>query len=82
VDAAAPVVQLFDHQGKLLMFFGQPATSGDAGLYLPAGITVDYENADLFQKYAAPGYKFEYVILLTNQVGPQKVSIFGFLKKA
>jgi DNA-binding beta-propeller fold protein YncE len=82
VDAAAPVVQLFDSEGKLLMFFGQPATSGDAGLYLPAGLTVDYDNVALFQKYAAPGYKLEYLILLTNQIGPQKVSVFGFLKKA
>jgi len=81
VDAAAPVVQLFDRNGKLLMFFGQPATSGEAGLYLPAGLAVDYENVGLFQKYAAPGYKLEYLILLTNQVGQQKVSIFGFLKK-
>jgi DNA-binding beta-propeller fold protein YncE len=82
IDAAAPVVQLFDRDGKLLMFFGQPATSGEAGLYLPAGLTVDYENVGLFQKYAAPGYKIEYLILLTNQVGPQKVSVFAFLKKA
>jgi DNA-binding beta-propeller fold protein YncE len=82
IDAAAPVVQLFDRDGKLLMFFGQPATSGEAGLYLPAGLTVDYDNVGLFQKYAAPGCKLEYLILLTNQVGPQKVSVFGFLKKS
>jgi DNA-binding beta-propeller fold protein YncE len=82
IDAAAPVVQLFDRDGKLLMYFGQPASSGDAGLYLPAGLTVDYENVGLFQKYVAPGYKLEYLILLTNQIGPQKVSVFGFLKKA
>jgi DNA-binding beta-propeller fold protein YncE len=82
VDAAAPVVQLFDTDGRLLMFFGQPSTSGSAGLYLPAGLSVDYENVGMFQKYAAPGYKLEYLILLTNQAGPQKVSVFGFLKKA
>lgn len=82
VDAAAPVVQLFDADGRLLMFFGQPSTSGSAGLYLPAGLSVNYENVGLFQKYVAPGYKLEYLILLTNQAGPQKVSIFGFLKKA
>jgi len=82
VDAATPVVQLFDKDGRLLMFFGEPKSSGDAGLYLPAGLYVDYENVGLFQKYAAPGYKFEYLILLTNQIGPHKVSVFGFLKKA
>jgi hypothetical protein len=81
VDAAAPVVQLFDNDGRLLMWFGEPKSSGPAGLYLPAGLTVNYEDVGLFQKYAAPGYKLEYLILLTNQVGPQKVSVFGFLKK-
>lgn len=81
VDAAAPVVQLFDPEGRLLMWFGEPKSSGPAGLYLPAGLAIDYDNVELFQKYAAPGYRFEYLILLTNQVGPQKVSVFGFLKK-
>src|SRR4051794_2453375 len=82
VDAAAPVVQLFDADGRLLMCFGQPNTSGAAGLYLPAGLAIDYDNVGLFQKYVAPGYKLEYLILLTNQVGTQKVSVFGFIKKA
>jgi DNA-binding beta-propeller fold protein YncE len=82
VDAAAPVVQMFDPEGHLLMFFGQPDSSGAAGLYLPAGLTVDYENTALFQKYVAPGYRLEYLILLTNQLGPNKVSIYGFIKKA
>lgn len=81
LDAAAPVVQLFDAEGRLLMHFGQPATSGAGALYLPAGMTVDYDNAGLFQKYVAPGFKIEYLILLTNQAGPQKVSVYGFLKK-
>jgi DNA-binding beta-propeller fold protein YncE len=81
LDAAAPVVQLFDAEGRLLMFFGQPATSGEGGLYLPAGLTIDYDNVGLFQKYAAPGFKIEYLILLTNQAGPQKVSVYGFLSK-
>jgi sugar lactone lactonase YvrE len=82
VDAAAPVVQLFDAEGRLLMFFGQPATSGEAGLYLPAGLTIDYDNVAFFQKFVAPGYKLEYLILLTNQIGTHKVSVFGFIKKA
>lgn len=81
IDAAAPVVQAFDKEGKLLMFFGHPDSSGPAGLYLPAALQVDYDNVDFFQKYVAPGYRLEYLILLTNQVGPQKVSVFGFIKK-
>lgn len=81
VDSAAPVVQLFDGDGKLLMFFGQPANSGPAGLYLPAGIAINYDSVDFFQQYVAPGFKLEYVVLVVNQLGPNKVSVFGFLRK-
>ena len=81
VDAATGVVQLFDAEGKLLMYFGEPQSSGRAGLYLPAGLALDYENTGLFQKYAAPGYKIEFLIYVTNQAGSQKVSVFGFMKK-
>jgi DNA-binding beta-propeller fold protein YncE len=81
VDAATAVVQIFDAEGKLLMYFGEPQSSGPAGLYLPAGLAVDYENVGLFQKYAAPGYKVEFLIYVTNQAGRQKVSVFGFMRK-
>ncbi|HAM73410.1 MAG TPA: hypothetical protein DCM86_17390 [Verrucomicrobiales bacterium] len=81
VDAAAPVVQMFDSEGRLLMYFGEPKNSGEAGLYLPASIAVDYDNVALFEKYAAPGFKIDYLVLITNQAGPRKVSVFGFLKK-
>ncbi len=81
VDAAAPVVQVFDGDGKLLMFFGQPASSGPGGLYLPAGIAVNYDSAEMFQQYVAPGYKLEYVVLVVNQIGPNKVSVYGFLSR-
>jgi DNA-binding beta-propeller fold protein YncE len=81
VDGATAVVQMFDDQGRLLTFFGEPKSSGQAGLYLPAGIAVDYENLPLFQKYVAPGFKLEHLIFVTNQAGTQKVSVFGFIRK-
>jgi sugar lactone lactonase YvrE len=81
VDAAIAVVQMFDKEGRLLMYFGEPKSSGPGGLYLPAALAIDYENVALFQKYAAPGYKIEHLILVTNQAGPQKVAIYGFLRK-
>jgi sugar lactone lactonase YvrE len=82
VDAATAVVQMFDTEGRLLMYFGDPKTSGPAGLYLPAGLAIDYENVGLFQKFAAPGYKIEHLIFVTNQAGTQKVSVFGFMRKS
>lgn len=81
VDAATTVVQMFDDKGRLLMFFGEPKSSGPGGMYLPAGITIDYENVALFEQHVAPGQKIEHLIFVTNQVGPNKVSVYGFLKK-
>ena len=78
VDAATQVVQLFDGDGRLLMFFGDTAQGGEAATYLPAGIAVDYDNVRQFQKYAAPGFKIEYLIFVTNQYGKHKVNVYGF----
>jgi DNA-binding beta-propeller fold protein YncE len=81
VDAATAVTQLFDAEGRLLMFFGEPKSSGPAALYLPAGLRLDYENTEYFQKFVAPGYRLEYLILVTNQAGPNKVAVYGFLAR-
>jgi hypothetical protein len=43
---------------------------------------VDYDNVKYFEKFVAPGQKLEYLIYVTNQVGPNKVSVFGFLRKS
>ena len=79
VDAAFENVQLFDAEGKLLMFFSGPSGVADS-LNLPTDIVVDYDNVALFQKYAEPGFKLEYVILVANQFGKNKVTVFGFGK--
>ena len=81
VDSDTGVAQLFDREGHLLLFFGVPKASGDASLYLPAGVCVDYENVGYFQKFAAPGVKIEYLIFITNQAGPNKIGVYGFIKK-
>lgn len=78
VDAATQVIQLFDAEGRILMYFGNPNTPGPGGTDLPAGIAVDYDNLKFFQQYAAPGFKLEYLVFVTNQYGDQKVSVFGF----
>lgn len=78
VDAATQVIQLFDAEGRILMFFGNPKFNGPGGTDLPAGIAVDYEHLKYFQKYAAPDFKVEYLIFVTNQYGDQKVSVYGF----
>ncbi|WP_456381036.1 6-bladed beta-propeller [Thiolapillus sp.] len=79
VDAAFQNVQVFDSEGKLLMFFAEPG-NGPGQLYLPTDISIDYENVAYFQPYAEPGFKLEYVILVSNQFGPNKVNVYGFGK--
>jgi hypothetical protein len=73
---------MFDGEGRLLMYFGQPGASTRGELDLPAAVKVDYDNVGLFQKYVAPGRQCEYLILVTSQFGPQKVNVYGFLKKS
>jgi DNA-binding beta-propeller fold protein YncE len=80
VDSRVQVVQMFDKQGRLLMYFGQPGTSTRGQLLLPASIKVDYNHVDYFQRYVAPGHRCEYLILVTSQFGPNLVSVYGFLK--
>ncbi len=81
VDASTQLVQIFDEEGKLLMFFGQPESSPQGDLHLPAAVSLDYENVRFFEHAVAPGYRCEYLILVTSQVGDKKVTVFGFVKK-
>ncbi len=80
VDAAAQVVQIFDPEGRLLLFFGEPGGSA-AALDLPAKVILDYDHVTLFQKYAAPGFVLEYLVIVSNQLGDRKVSVYGFGQK-
>ena len=53
VDAATAVVQVFDAEGRLLMFFGIPDKSGPGGLYLPAGVATPRKT---LRARATPNY--------------------------
>ena len=77
VDAAAQVCQIFDAEGKLLLFFGE-SEGGGVSLVMPASVSVDYDHLALFQKYAAPDFALEYLVLITNQYGDPKVDVYGF----
>ena len=76
-DAAFQNVQMFDtNTGKVLMDFGQQDKV--EGLSLPAAIKIDYDNVALFKKYADPKFNVEYIVLVTSQVAPNKVDVFGY----
>ncbi|MCX6268388.1 MAG: hypothetical protein NTW16_13675 [Bacteroidetes bacterium] len=76
VDAGFENTQIFNKSGKLLMFFGGSyKRPGD--MWLPAKVTIDYDNLQYFEKYVDPGFRLKYIILVTNQFGPDKLNIYG-----
>jgi DNA-binding beta-propeller fold protein YncE len=77
VDAAEQVVQMFNQDGQLLMWFGEPKGSS-VSLILPSKVVIDYDDVDYFQKYVSPDFKVEHLIIVINQLGPRKVSVFGY----
>jgi len=79
-DAAFQNVQIFGADDQLRMAFGQP-NKGEA-MSLPAAVKIDYDNVALFKKYADPKFAIEYLILVTSQVAPNKVDVFGFGRMA
>lgn len=76
VDAGFENVQIFDKAGQLLMFFGGPY-KGLGDMYLPAKVTIDYDHLSYFEKYVDPMFELKYLIFVTNQYGPAKVSVYG-----
>ena len=79
VDAAFENVQMFDDHQRLLMFFGG-GNRGPGSMWLPAGITVDYDHLDYFQPYVYRQFELEHLIFVTNQYGPDKISVYGFIR--
>ena len=77
VDAMSQVIQIFNDEGRLLTWFGD-LTAGKAIQNLPAKVMVDYDNAGFFQSYAAPGFKVEHLVVVINQLGTHKLSVYGF----
>lgn len=77
VDSAFENVQIFDKEGRLLLFFGGPGADRE-NINMPSVVLVDYNNAQLFQQYADPKFKLEYVVLVASQFGSSKLSVFGF----
>lgn len=80
VDSAFENVQIFNKDGKLLMFFGGTYKKpGD--MWLPAKVIIDYNNLEYFQKYVYEGFDLKYLIFVTNQYGPDKVNVYGFVEE-
>ena len=76
IDAGFANAQIFNGNNKLLLFFGG-SSKGKGYMYLPASITINYENVKYFEKYVEPKYNLKYLILVTNQYGSDKINVYG-----
>jgi sugar lactone lactonase YvrE len=76
VDAAFQNVQMFNSTGEFLMPFGGPY-KGPGYMYMPAQVFVDTEHLEYFRKYVDPRFDLKYLIFVTNQFGPDKISVYG-----
>ncbi|MCB0729631.1 MAG: hypothetical protein KDC88_01250 [Ignavibacteriae bacterium] len=79
VDAGFENVQIFNNKGQLLMFFGG-SYKGPGDMWLPAKVIIDYDNLNYFQKYVHESFDLKYLIFVTNQYGPSKINIYGFVE--
>jgi sugar lactone lactonase YvrE len=77
VDASTEVAKIYDQQGRLLLFFGLPGNEPGM-MNLPAAIVLDQETVGLFERYAVAGADIEFLVIVTNQYGPNKVSVYGY----
>lgn len=81
VDAGFENVQIFNNDAQLLMYFGGPYT-GPGYLWLPAKVFIDYDNIYYFEKYVDPSFNIKYLIFVTNQYGPDKITIYAAIEQS
>ncbi len=80
VDSGFDNVQMFNRDGQLLMAFGGHY-EGPGDMMLPAKVIIDYDHLDYFREYVDPRFDLKYLILVTNQYGPDKIGVYGFLEQ-
>lgn len=79
VDAGFENVQVFNNEGNVLMHFGGPY-NGPGDMWLPAKVMIDYNNLQYFRKYVDSDFDLKYLIFVTNQYGPDKINVYGFVE--
>lgn len=78
-DAAFENVQIFNKNDQLLMFFGGPY-KGPGDMWLPAKVIIDYDNIKYFEQYVDKRFKLKYLILVSNNFGPDKINVYGYIE--
>ncbi len=81
VDAAFENVQIFSPESELALFFGGFGEANVPGaLWLPAGITITYDEKLLsfFDTVRHKDFIVEYLVLVVSQYGPPYVNVYAF----
>ena len=76
VDAAFNNVQVFDPEGKFVGYYGSGGTHPGA-MDLPAGLEIVEGSIELFGRFVHPAFRADRVIIVANQFGGQKLSIYA-----
>ncbi len=76
VDSSFNNVQMFNDEFQILMAFGAAGPHPGA-MNLPVGVAVSDEGVELFSDLFHPGFEVKRLIAVTNQFGPQKVSLYA-----
>lgn len=79
IDASFENCQLFNMDGEVLMYFGNPGV-GPGNLYLPAAVWVSDEGLDLFKNDIEDDFQAEKLIVISNMYGPFKLNFYAFGK--
>jgi sugar lactone lactonase YvrE len=70
-------IQVFEPQGRLLMAFGGASTRPE-GMGMPAGLATDATSLSAFSQYLEDDFEPTYLLLLANQFGLNKISIYAY----
>jgi DNA-binding beta-propeller fold protein YncE len=73
-------VQVFDDEGTVLTYFGGGGPGRPGYLGGPIGVAIDAVNLDYFRDYVHPDFDLKFLIYVTNQIGAQKLSVYGFVE--
>jgi DNA-binding beta-propeller fold protein YncE len=76
VDSSFQNVQLFNETGRCLTFFGTGGPHPGA-MFLPVGVSVAEGGFEHFQEYIHPAFEPQRLIVVTNQMGINKVSVYA-----
>jgi DNA-binding beta-propeller fold protein YncE len=70
-------IQIFSPEGQLLLFFGE-STHLPHGMITPTGVAIDATSVPAFAGNVDPEFTAEYLLVVTNQFGANKVVVHAF----